>query len=80
MTISGSVRINKGWNPSAGDVILSNLPTPVGYQAQPQRGTQGKTLILALRSDGSLHMYGDGVIADWPVGTFIYLNSTWVIA
>ncbi|WP_163197884.1 hypothetical protein [Bifidobacterium platyrrhinorum] len=49
-----------------------------GYQQNFTWATNSRPNTILTDGD-SLRLTGTGGISDWPVGTYIYLQSTWIV-
>lgn len=77
--LGGSFKLIKSWNPRADDTFIKDLPFQFnGYQQANTTSTVGRENTLRA-ADGKnyIRVIGSGGISDWPVGTYIYMQSTW---
>lgn len=82
LQVGGSVKMVKGWNPSAGDHVL-RMPNGIkfdGYQQNFTVCTNDRTLRMSVLDNTDYIMFNSsGTVGDWAVGTYLYVQSTWII-
>jgi hypothetical protein len=82
LQVSGSLKMVKGWNPAANDHVLL-MPNEIkfdGYQQNFTLCTNSRTLRMSvLDNTDYIQFNSSGSVSDWPVGTYLYAQSTWII-
>lgn len=82
LQVGGSVKMVKGWNPSANDRVLQ-MPNGIkfdGYQQNFTLCTNDRTLRMSVMDNTDyIHFNSSGNVGDWAVGTYFYAQSTWNI-
>ena len=82
LQVGGSVKMVKGWNPSANDHVL-RMPNGIkfdGYQQNFTLCTNNRTLRMsAIDNTDYIQFNSSGAVGDWAVGTYFYAQSTWNI-
>lgn len=82
LQVGGSLKMVKGWNPSANDHVLQ-MPNGIkfdGYQQNFTLCTNNRTLRMSVLDDTDYIMFNStGAVSDWAVGTYFYAQSTWII-
>lgn len=82
LQVGGSLKMVKGWNPSASDHVL-RMPNGIkfdGFQQNFTQSTNNRTLRLSVLDNTDYIMFNStGTVGDWAVGTYLYAQSTWII-
>lgn len=82
LQVGGSLKMVKGWNPSANDHVLQ-MPNGIkfdGYQQNFTLCTNNRTLRMSARDNTDyIQFNSSGTVGDWAVGTYFYAQSTWNI-
>ena len=82
LQVGGSVKMVKGWNPSANDHVL-RMPNGIkfdGYQQNFTLCTNNRTLRMSVIDNTDyIQFNSSGTVSDWAVGTYFYAQSTWNI-
>lgn len=82
LQVGGSVKMVKGWNPAATDHVLL-MPNGIkfdGYQQNFTTCTNNRTLRLsAVDNTDYIQFNSSGSVGDWAVGTYFYVQSTWIV-
>lgn len=82
LQVGGSVKMVKGWNPSASDHVLQ-MPNGIkfdGYQQNFTLCTNNRTLRMSVKDNTDyIQFNSSGAVGDWAVGTYFYAQSTWNI-
>lgn len=82
LQVGGSVKMVKGWNPSAADHVLQ-MPNGIkfdGYQQNFTLCTNNRTLRMSVNDNTDyIQFTSSGTVGDWAVGTYFYAQSTWNI-
>lgn len=82
LQVGGSLKMVKGWNPSAGDHVLL-MPNGIkfdGFQQNFTQSTNNRTLWLSVLDNTDYITFNStGTVGDWAVGTYLYAQSTWII-
>lgn len=82
LQVGGSLKMVKGWNPSASDHVLQ-MPNGIkfdGYQQNFTLCTNNRTLRMSVLDNTDYIMFNStGNVSDWAVDTYFYAQSTWII-
>lgn len=82
LQVGGSLKMAKGWNPSANDHVLQ-MPNGIkfdGYQQNFTLCTNNRTLRMSVLDNTDYITFNStGAVSDWAVGTYFYAQSTWII-
>lgn len=82
LQVGGSLKMVKGWNPAATDHVL-RMPNGIkfdGYQQNFTVCTNDRPLRMSVINDTDYIMFNSsGTVGDWAVGTYLYVQSTWII-
>lgn len=82
LQVGGSVKMVKGWNPSANDAVL-RIPNGIkfdGYQQNFTQCTNDRILRMFVNDNTDyIKFASSGNVDDWAIGTYFYAQSTWVI-
>lgn len=82
LQVGGSVKMVKGWNPSANDHVL-RMPNGIkfdGFQQNFTQSTNNRTLRMSvLDNTDYIQFNSSGTVSDWAIGTYLYAQSTWII-